>query len=211
MDCGRHVRQNRPIYAMSDVVNCECSGKSKYTLDNLKGGYKVGSAPVRLKHYDQISSQQRRREYHSIIVYSTDTKLRITSSGLTSGELIKPSMTASTVLITGATSHLGFRVLVLALEAGYNARVAVCNQSGADKVLAASSIKRLNTGVQHRLRRRPRHPRRWRLQRSCQRRRIHHPLRLAHHNRRDRLLQGKADRPCREGNDIHPPRSVHFT
>jgi nucleoside-diphosphate-sugar epimerase len=55
-------------------------------------------------------------------------------------------MTASTVLITGATGHLGFRVLVLALEAGYNARVAVRNQSGADKVLAAPSIKRLNTG-----------------------------------------------------------------
>jgi nucleoside-diphosphate-sugar epimerase len=55
-------------------------------------------------------------------------------------------MTASTVLITGATGHLGFRVLVLALEAGYNARVAVRNQSGANKVLAAPSIKRLNNG-----------------------------------------------------------------
>lgn len=55
-------------------------------------------------------------------------------------------MTASTILITGATGHLGFRVLVLALEAGYNARVAVRNQSGADKVLAASSIKKLNSG-----------------------------------------------------------------
>jgi nucleoside-diphosphate-sugar epimerase len=55
-------------------------------------------------------------------------------------------MTASTVLITGATGHLGFRILVLALEAGYNARVAVRNQSGADKVLAAASIKKLNSG-----------------------------------------------------------------
>ena len=55
-------------------------------------------------------------------------------------------MTASTVLITGGTGHLGFRVLVLALEAGYNARVAIRKQHGAEKVLAAPSIKRLYTG-----------------------------------------------------------------
>ena len=55
-------------------------------------------------------------------------------------------MTAATVLITGATGHLGFRVLVLALEAGYNARVTVRNQSGADKVLSAPSIRKLNNG-----------------------------------------------------------------
>lgn len=47
-------------------------------------------------------------------------------------------------MITGATGHLGFRVLVLALEAGYRARVAVRNQAGFDKVLAAPSIRALN-------------------------------------------------------------------
>ena len=56
-------------------------------------------------------------------------------------------MKSDTVLITGATGHLGFRVLVLALEAGYSARVAVRNESGIEKVLAAPSIKRLNSGA----------------------------------------------------------------
>ena len=55
-------------------------------------------------------------------------------------------MTAGTVLITGATGHLGFRVLVLALDAGYNARVAVRDQAGIVKVLNAPSIKERKSG-----------------------------------------------------------------
>lgn len=56
-------------------------------------------------------------------------------------------MKAETVLITGATGHLGFRVLVLALQAGYNARVAVRTQSGISAILATPSIKSLNSGT----------------------------------------------------------------
>ena len=54
-------------------------------------------------------------------------------------------MKADTVLITGATGHLGFKVLVLALEAGYNARVAVRNESGIEKVLRAPSTQSLKS------------------------------------------------------------------
>jgi nucleoside-diphosphate-sugar epimerase len=54
-------------------------------------------------------------------------------------------MKSDTVLITGATGHLGFRVLVLALEAGYHARVAVRNQAGFEKILAAPSIRALRS------------------------------------------------------------------
>jgi nucleoside-diphosphate-sugar epimerase len=56
-------------------------------------------------------------------------------------------MEADTILITGATGHLGFKVLVLVLEAGYNARVAVRTQSGIDNILATPSIKSLSTGT----------------------------------------------------------------
>ena len=55
-------------------------------------------------------------------------------------------MTAETILITGATGHLGFRVLVLALDAGYNARNAVRSQSGIDKVLSVPSIQARDSG-----------------------------------------------------------------
>jgi hypothetical protein len=59
---------------------------------------------------------------------------------------ISATMKADTTLITGATGHLGFKVLVLALEAGYNARVAVRSQSGIENILKTPSIKRLNSG-----------------------------------------------------------------
>lgn len=55
-------------------------------------------------------------------------------------------MSGQLVLITGANGHIGFRVLVFALEAGYHVRAAVRNQEKADRILAASSIKRLNPG-----------------------------------------------------------------
>jgi len=55
-------------------------------------------------------------------------------------------MTGERVLLTGARSHMGFRALVEALEAGYHVRVAVRSQSKADLILAAPSIKALNPG-----------------------------------------------------------------
>jgi nucleoside-diphosphate-sugar epimerase len=50
------------------------------------------------------------------------------------------------VLITGANGHIGFRVLVVALEAGYRVRAVVRSQEKADQVLSAPSIKALNPG-----------------------------------------------------------------
>ena len=55
-------------------------------------------------------------------------------------------MAADTILITGATGHLGFKVLVLALEAGYNVRAAIRNESGITKVLNSPSIQSLDPG-----------------------------------------------------------------
>jgi len=55
-------------------------------------------------------------------------------------------MAGELILITGATGHLGFRVLVSALEAGYHVRAAIRSQSKADKILATPSIKKLNPG-----------------------------------------------------------------
>jgi len=55
-------------------------------------------------------------------------------------------MSSDLVLITGATGHVGFRVLVVTLEAGYRVRAAVRNQEKADTILAAPSIKALNPG-----------------------------------------------------------------
>ena len=45
------------------------------------------------------------------------------------------------VSITGSTSHLGFRLLVDALHAGYNVNVALRSQAKADTVLEAPSVK----------------------------------------------------------------------
>lgn len=47
------------------------------------------------------------------------------------------------VLITGANGHIGFRVVVLALQAGYKVKAAVRNQEKADRISAAQSIKDL--------------------------------------------------------------------
>ncbi|KAI9666211.1 MAG: hypothetical protein M1821_004146 [Bathelium mastoideum] len=55
-------------------------------------------------------------------------------------------MAGDLVLISGATGHLGFRTLVLALEAGYQVRAAIRNESRAQEILETPSIKRLNTG-----------------------------------------------------------------
>ena len=55
-------------------------------------------------------------------------------------------MENTTVLITGANGHIGFRVLVFALQAGYKVKAAVRNQEKADRILAAPSVKAINPG-----------------------------------------------------------------
>lgn len=55
-------------------------------------------------------------------------------------------MTHSLVLITGATGHIGFKTLVVALQAGYSVRAAVRSEAKQEQVLAAPSIKALNPG-----------------------------------------------------------------
>ena len=51
-----------------------------------------------------------------------------------------------TVLITGGNGHIGFRVVILALQAGYKVRAAVRNQQKADLIQSAASLKALNPG-----------------------------------------------------------------
>lgn len=53
---------------------------------------------------------------------------------------------ADVILITGGTGHIGYRVLVSALEAGYRVRAAVRSQEKAEKILSAPSIRALNPG-----------------------------------------------------------------
>ena len=55
-------------------------------------------------------------------------------------------MSGDLVLLTGGTGHLGFRTLVLALQAGYRVRAAVRNQANVEKILSAPSIKSLKPG-----------------------------------------------------------------
>ena len=55
-------------------------------------------------------------------------------------------MAGELILITGATGHLGYRTLILALEAGYSVRAAVRSQANVEKILAAPSIKALDPG-----------------------------------------------------------------
>lgn len=49
-------------------------------------------------------------------------------------------MGAGRVLITGATGHIGFRTLVLVLQAGYYARIAVRKLQQSDKIKSAKSV-----------------------------------------------------------------------
>lgn len=58
----------------------------------------------------------------------------------------KPNMAGELILVTGATGHLGYRTVVLALEAGYSVRAAVRSQAKAETILAAPSIKALAPG-----------------------------------------------------------------
>jgi nucleoside-diphosphate-sugar epimerase len=52
------------------------------------------------------------------------------------------------VLVTGGSGHIGSRVIIDALEAGYSIRAAVRSQAKADRVLEIPSIKALNPGKQ---------------------------------------------------------------
>ena len=53
-------------------------------------------------------------------------------------------MVAPNLLITGATGYVGFRVLIVALEAGYTVRCVVRSQAGADRLLANPVVKQLS-------------------------------------------------------------------
>ncbi|MCJ1432797.1 hypothetical protein MMC27_002154 [Xylographa pallens] len=55
-------------------------------------------------------------------------------------------MSTPNLLITGATGHIGFRVLVEALKAGYSVRAAIRSEGKANEILAAPSIKSLAPG-----------------------------------------------------------------
>jgi len=55
-------------------------------------------------------------------------------------------MASNSVLITGATGHLGFHTLVHALSAGYTVRAAVRSQAKANAVLSHPQIQFLNPG-----------------------------------------------------------------
>lgn len=48
------------------------------------------------------------------------------------------------VLITGGSGHIGFQVVVSALEAGYRVRAAVRSQAKADKIKSTPSIRAIN-------------------------------------------------------------------
>ena len=50
-------------------------------------------------------------------------------------------MADNLVFITGATGHIGFRTLVLALKAGYPVRAAIRSESKKAHILSAPSIK----------------------------------------------------------------------
>lgn len=50
------------------------------------------------------------------------------------------------VLITGGSGHIGLRVIISALQAGYSVRAAVRGASKVDLILAAPSIQALNPG-----------------------------------------------------------------
>ncbi|KAK3646878.1 hypothetical protein LTR56_008366 [Elasticomyces elasticus] len=53
-------------------------------------------------------------------------------------------MAGNTVLITGGNGHVGFKVLVKLLEAGYTLRAAVRSSAKADAILAAPSVQALD-------------------------------------------------------------------
>ena len=55
-------------------------------------------------------------------------------------------MPSDLVLITGGTGHIGFKVIVDALEAGYSVRAAIRDSSKEETILSAKPIKTINPG-----------------------------------------------------------------
>lgn len=55
-------------------------------------------------------------------------------------------MPSGLIFLTGGTGHIGFRTLVLALQAGYNIRAAVRSDAKKDLILRNKEIKSLNPG-----------------------------------------------------------------
>lgn len=56
-------------------------------------------------------------------------------------------MARPTILLTGATGHIGFRTLVLALQAGYRVHVTTRSESQWEKIRAAESVKPFATAI----------------------------------------------------------------
>jgi uncharacterized protein YbjT (DUF2867 family) len=54
-----------------------------------------------------------------------------------------------TVLITGVTGHIGFRTLVLALEAGYHARITSRSMQSLEKIKKASSVQKYLSDIEY--------------------------------------------------------------
>jgi nucleoside-diphosphate-sugar epimerase len=57
-----------------------------------------------------------------------------------------PASNSELVLITGGSGHIGYRVIVEALNAGYRVRAAARSQEKANKILSAPSVKGINPG-----------------------------------------------------------------
>ncbi|KAL5344871.1 hypothetical protein ACLOAV_010268 [Pseudogymnoascus australis] len=55
-------------------------------------------------------------------------------------------MPSDLILLTGSTGHVGFKVLVQALELGYSVRAAIRDPSKSSKIQSTESIKLLNPG-----------------------------------------------------------------
>jgi nucleoside-diphosphate-sugar epimerase len=55
-------------------------------------------------------------------------------------------MPSDLVLITGGTGHVGFKVLVEALEAGYSVRAAIRDTSKKQLIVSTKSIQAINPG-----------------------------------------------------------------
>lgn len=76
---------------------------------------------------------------------NTNSELPV-SPKIASSETV--TMSGDLVLITGVTGHLGFRTLILALQAGYRVRAAVRSQSKANTILSNPVFKALNRSSQ---------------------------------------------------------------
>ena len=81
--------------------------------------------------------------YHSINIWRVLTPSSHTDLN---SQSVQTKMVGELILVTGASGHLGYRTVVLALEAGYEVRAAVRSQAKSESILAAPSIKALTPG-----------------------------------------------------------------